>query len=1048
MGTVRIVRASAGSGKTYKLAYEYVRNVITDPERYRHILAVTFTNKATGEMKQRILAKLDTIARCDEDDYLSKLVSDTGFEKRQIQQRAREVRNRILHDYSRFDILTIDKFFQRIIRSFLHELGVDLNYTLELQTDTLLGNAADAVVEQAVGDASLRGWLIGFLEERIDEGRSWNIQGDLMRLGKELFRDEYRAGMQISATRQTLGKVMGHARAEARRLGEELAGQAAAILKLLGQHGLSALDLAYGANGIGGYLERTARGTLAEPSRRMRDAAASETAWYSKNSPKRDAIEALAPQLRQLADTFCRTCTTALPAINSAMLLGRNYRNFALLGDLYMRMQEICTQQGIVPISETNHMLARLVAGNDAPFIFEKAGSRYTHFMIDEFQDTSLVQWENFLPLLRNAAAQSTGTPVLLVGDVKQSIYRWRGGDWRILASGAQAQFRETATEPLDTNYRSLGGIVQFNNVLTGAAVEADNARLENRLSEAVEAGRISASLRDELSGMLAEAYRGHAQQPADPGQGGYVTITYYNKDETGRAIPPLVERIVELRKRGYRAGDIAVLVRTNDEGAAAANQLLAYKHAFPDSPWCCDVVTQDALAIGAAPVCGFIAACMHLAEDRQEPVQRAVYNNWLGRPFQQPLPAAEKEFLYGLKLCSPQEAFEALAMRFRLGDNAADTSYLQAFHQQVITFCNTRIADLPLFLQWWEENGAGQSLTLPEGTDSVTITTIHKSKGLDYPVVLLPYCNWRMTTRADTILWADASGTPYAELGRIPVGYCDQMADSYFAPDYYRETVLSHTDNMNLFYVALTRARREIHLMIPEAKTRQGIDALIDASITLEHGQAVLGAMTGTVTETENGKQIAFGQPTEPSGTGTVLAAAPPPFTTTDPSARLTLRLPGQRYTEEGAHAELTPRNFGVLMHRVFEYARNESDIRAAAVRLRDEGTLSAGEADLLQDRIDSALCDPRVHEWFCGAWDHVYTENELLVPGSGVCRPDRVMVRGTEAVVVDYKFGQRRQAAHRTQLEHYRNLLASMGYTQATAYLWYVNLDEIESL
>ena len=710
----------------------------------------------------------------------------------------------------------------------------------------------------------------------------------------------------------------------------------------------------------------------------------------------------------------------------------------------------MCDQENMMLLSETKYILSEFIGHNDAPFIYEKVGNRFEHFMIDEFQDTSVKEWENFLPLLQNAMAQSGATSVLIVGDIKQSIYRWRGGDWKILHSQAQQALGADSTElvNLTENYRSLPAVVDFNNKAIGRVVEADNRALNATLDEAAARGDMDARTAAGLRDTLQKAYREHAQTPRRlGGVPGYVSV------ETFAERPPVVERICEVLDKGFRPCDIMILVRGATDGARVAAELLDFKRRNDDPRYRFDVMTQEALIVGNAPVSSFIAAALRLSLNPDDSLSRAVYNHYLGRGFDRPLPGDERTFFRSIRLLSPEEAFERIVMRHALHDDRQQTAYLQAIHEQIIGFCASKIADIALFLDWWEQQGQNRSLSVDESATTVEITTIHKAKGLEKRVVLIPWCSWQLDPKSGgnvtNIVWAEAQGDAGA-VGRFPVKYKKAMAESGFSAEYYRELVYSHVDNINLLYVALTRAAESLHVFIPR-KGGKSVGGLLLQSIGADGDKALLDGTEGRRTATEEGERFEFGRFTGPVPGGGKASDSVHVVLENYPTARadLRLRLPSQRYFEEEDEVELSPRNFGILMHKAFEQADDRQQIYEAVQRMRDDGTLSPGEAEALRGMIARVLAHPVAGEWFGGGWQRVRNENEIIVPGAGSTRrPDRVMIRGTRAVVVDYKFGSRDPGRYRRQVGEYLGLLRQMGYTQCEGYLWYVKLGEIEKV
>lgn len=1051
MGSVSIVRASAGSGKTYRLAYEYIAHVIANPWLYRNILAVTFTNKATEEMKQRIMGELNALASGTESSYLPQLEEELELTPNLIRRRATEVRTKILHDYSHFCVVTIDKFFQRIIRSFLKELGIDANFTLELQTDSILDSATDRMIEEMAVNEPLREWITRFAEEKIEDNKRWDIREDIRKLGAEIFKERYKSLTAGSLPKEELSRVLGEAIGRSRAVTNTMQRIGREALNLIAASGLTIDDFAYGRSGCISYFVKTSEGIVSAYGQRVSDALGSDEKWYGKKSPRIDDIRALIPQLRPRLEELCRLYDDNIRFLNTTALLRENFRSYALLADLSQRIDTLCREQGILPISETNGLLHKLISGNDTPFIYEKAGNAFSHFMIDEFQDTSQQQWSNFVPLLENAVAQDDKSPVLLVGDVKQSIYRWRGGDWQILGGEVNRRFREVADQTLEVNYRSAGTVVRFNNDAIGACVALDNKRLNSQLEPAREQGSLSAGIRAELTDMLANAYEQHRQQSAKAPENGYIRITQFAREfkEEEADKPPVIATVEELQQRGYSPSDIAILVRYNRDGVKIAKQLLDYKTAHPESPYCYDLVTQEALTIGNAPVASFIVAALKLSSNPEDPIRRALYNQFLGLPLNAPLNDGERDFLQGLRLKGVEEALEELILRYRLHTRTEDIAYIQAIQEQVHTFSASKIADLPLFVKWWEETGRTQSINLPQNSRAITIISIHKSKGLQYKAVIVPYCTWELSPKRGSLLWAAADEAPFDALGEMPIRYKNEMGVSYFSEAFYRETVLAHIDNINMFYVAATRAEEELHLMLHSGRQTDTIGGLIAA--TFEHSTddtVRIGELEGLSTTFDGGERYEFGQPYR-KAVPPVAPAGVPIYPIRRPDTKLKFKFASQRYFDEGEEIQLAPRNYGILMHKVFENIEHEGQIAEQLDLLRANGILSDEERQHLRDTIADAFADPLIRSWFAPKWETVRNEADIIVPReSAVRRPDRVLTKGTEAVVVDYKFGAVQRKSHAVQIREYMDLLRRMGYRTVRGYLWYVELQQVETV
>lgn len=1042
----KILNASAGSGKTYQLAYQYVRDVIEHPAIYRHILAVTFTNKATEEMKTRILKEIHTLAEAQKSKYRDSLATELHLSHEEIQQRAREVRTKILHDYSRFTVLTIDTFFQRILRAFIKELNLDLNYNIELETASMLDKSADALIEEITTNRDLLHWLTRFVEERIEEGRQWDIREGILTLGDEIFKERNKQSLHNPPSRKELGALMRRVTNESERRRQIMQEMALEILETIAQANGSVSDFPYKSAGFMGWVEHIAEEDFAPYGARVVKACDEEDAWGKPKTFSRQMQPTLQPRLQALRKAYDANCSFW----NTTALLRETYRSFALLGDLYQKVQDLCEKEQLMLLSETKYHLSEFISEQDAPFIYEKVGNRFDRFLIDEFQDTSSQEWENFLPLLHNAMAQTDKCAVLLVGDIKQSIYRWRGSDWKILHERARQELSESDTHVihLEENWRSLPNIVRFNNELIARLTEDDNLALNKELDLAIQAGHLTVQEAKPLRHLLTDAYTKAGQTPMRTAEHeGYISIDCYEEE------PTVVERICTLLDKGFHPSDIMILVRGATDGARIAAELLDFKGRNTDPRYRFDVMTQEALVIGSAPICIFLTAALRLMLNADHSIARALYNQYLQRPFDAPLAEAEQVLFRAIRQLSPEEAFERLILHFELQNRPNETAYLQALHEQIIAFCSHRVADIALFLDWWDEQGAKRSLAVEESLSTIEISTIHKSKGLEKPVVIIPYCSWSLNPKSSgavsNIVWATAKSGEAATLGSFPIRYKQQMASSEFAEAYYQELVYSHIDNINLLYVALTRAAESLHIFLPREGSKH-IGALLNRMIKHQSNNCTLGPLEGSLTLGEAYNRYEFGvfagpvtADKERKTKSLILNEYP------TAKADLRLRFPSQRYFEGEEQIDRSPRNFGILMHRAFEEATDRKGIDTAILRMQQSGILSTEEAQTLTTLINEALSHPQAAEWFDGSWEVVRNEATVIVPREKRSRrPDRVMIRGKQAVIVDYKFGERDTTAYKRQINRYRDLLLDMGYTEVTGYLWYVKLGKIEQV
>lgn len=1059
----RILSASAGSGKTYQLAYKYVYDVLCnqpehkgggfDPFAFRHILAVTFTNKATEEMKSRILRQIDDLASGEESDYLEALKLDTGLSEKELRLRAMRVRTAILHDYSRFSILTNDTFFQRILRAFIKELGIEMNYAIELDTAPLLSKSVDALLENISENGELRSWIMEMARDRINEGKRWDIREGMLRLQRELFKESTKEPISKVESKEQLKREVFRYKAKADAEIERLRSVAEQATTMIRNAGLTNKDF---LRGFTSYFDTIAAGNSKEPSATVIGHISDTPAeWFAKSRRATADMEALARQLQPMLEQVCGI--TALQ--NSRALLLENYRSFALLNDLYRKSLDICREENTMLLSETKHTIAEFITEHDAPFIYEKVGNRFERYMIDEFQDTSFKEWKNFLPLLRNAISESADISVLLTGDIKQSIYRWRGSDWNILGSIAPQDISNNGTEiersTLKDNYRSLPHIVEFNNTIFEQIIAQDNTNLNKVLDEGYKEGALSKPVYEELHNTLLRAYENQAQTSKRKSQHkGYISVTARDPEDNSE----ITKCIEEVLDKGFRPCDITILVRSKSEGVKVANDLLQYKMGKRGGneaeqnlrPYDFDVMTQEALLINNSPAVQFILAVMRLAVTRDDAISLAIYNREQNHcDFTATLTDEEHRLLDSLRVSSPEEAFELITIHYNhlLSEEIA---FVEALHEQVVKFCSGKVADIALFMRWWDENGDGKSASIEQNENAIGIMTIHKAKGLENKVIIIPYCSWQLdpmtaSGRIPSTIWASAApSSGIDEQTMFPISFSSKVQNSIFAEGYYKEMVYSHVDSINLLYVAFTRAAEQLHIFIPEMDylgSRQTVAHLLHNTLSLqcdEREDGVYRFQTGVLEEPEPKQESRPRKRVRPKPEIVRMKEY------NSSKLNININTPSSRYAND-TERPLSPRDEGILLHRVFESANTREDIIEALESLRINGVLDEVEIATLTKEIESALEREAVKEWFSDRWQSVRCESNIISSG-GLRRPDRVMIDGERVVVVDYKFGRKEEQNHHKQIREYLSLLQSMGYTETEGYVWYVRDSQIE--
>ena len=984
---------------------------------------------------------------------MADLRAELRLSESMVRERALKARTLILHDYSRFSVLTIDRFFQRIIRAFIKELGIDLNYNIELDPNTLLKRSADELVESIAENTGIRKWLLEFAEERIADGDRWDMRGDLSSLGRELFKEKTRERMKIKRSKEELLEIVNRLVGRAEKCKNRMKALAESAIELMAERGVSPAEFKGSSRSFVFNFAKYAAGEFREPSATMYKAAEDIDAWYGKTADARvrDAATELIPILKEM----CELYDSSLSVINTAAIVKENYRSFALLADLYEKVAKMCEEENIMILGETKNILSTFINDSNAPFIYEKVGNRFERFMIDEFQDTSVQEWKNLLPLLQNAMSQSEDVSVLIVGDVKQSIYRWRGGDWRLLKSEAVEALGEenTIIKPLTHNYRSLRSVVEFNNKIIESVVEKDGAYINNILDNALNNKEISSTLHSSLYDIIGSAYTDHNQRSGSRSvEDGYAEICVYDSE---RGFSPFIEAIEDVISRGYRYRDILILVRGANDGRKVAEELFAYKKVKFTSQGEVgfNILTQDALTIDSCDIIEFIIAVMRLAIDTDNDIERGVYNRYLGHDLGHRFTDDEVAYLKQIAHLSPMEALESIIATFHLNEKRERIAYLQAIHEQVIAFSTSRIADIRHYLDWWEERGKSETLRVEMSDDTIEIMTIHKAKGLERKVVIIPNCKWDTAPRGNLnqVIWAQADDrSDIASIGEFPVIYRKTMQQSAFTEDYYKELTMSHIDAVNLLYVALTRASEELYVFTPQRLNAKSLSDDITTIVPLMVDAASKVCGEGVTLSDEEGiKQItySFGRKVTSNSSIQNTSVANDhlleEYTSHRPS--VSIHLPGRRYSEEGLSVGSSSRINGIRLHRVFEQSRSIEDIHRAIKHLERDCLIDSNEAAQLSESIAKTMTDPTVKEWFTTDWEDVKCEAGIITP-QNLRRPDRVMIKGRRAVVVDYKFGQNEERSYLKQIREYIDLLASMEcYDSIEGYVWYIALGKV---
>ena len=1064
-----IYKASAGSGKTFTLATEYIKLVVENPQSYRNILAVTFTNKATEEMKMRILSQLYGIWKQlpDSANYMKVICEKTGKPEDVVSQRAGIALSLLLHNYNYFRVETIDTFFQGVLRNLARELDLTANLRIGLNDVQVEELAVDQLIQDLHTTDVILQWLLKYIMETISDDKSWNVIGQIKTFGKTIFRDEYKS---VSATlRQKLEEPGFFDRyttrlKELRQAAEErMKALASQFFDTLKSEGLTVEDFSYGKSGLCSFFLKLQSGIFDESivGKRVADSVGDPEKWCKKTHPRKELIYSLADTT---LGTILRTAIEERPhqwkIYQSADITLRHLSQLRLLGSIEKKVRELNEGANRFLLSDTQQLLHALIDGSDTPFIFEKIGAQLQHIMIDEFQDTSTVQWQNFKVLLSEAMSQE-GTENLIVGDVKQSIYRWRSGDWRLL-NDIQQQFPSPEAQldirTLDTNYRSQRNIIAFNNAFFRQAAELEYLALQD----------------DPEASALQRAYADVEQTvPEKLGNNGLVHIQLLPADDyLEKTFAGIADIVSELRDKGVKPSEMAILVRANAFIPLIADYFT--KH-LPDVR----IVSDEAFRLDASIAVNLLVEALHLITHPDDNLAKAdiakLYQCYVldkktadnelllsSNTLDDLLPEGYIGHFEELMNLSLYELTERLYTLFELHRLEGQNAYLCAFYDQLLNFTSENATGIDAFVTEWQENLCAKTIQSDE-INGIRLISIHKSKGLEFPHVIIPFCDWPL--ERSHVLWCQPDEAPFNDLPIVPVDFsAKQLMGTIYEDDYQHEHLQITVDNLNLLYVAFTRASQSLFVIgrRDANKTRSMLIEQVLPLLAQEKPEAIL---SGVDNEAE---PISFTYGTlMPQASDSPRKASPNPFLQTTKalsididtfdnpvSFRQSNRSKDFIIQQDEDNDEQQQRQYiqtGSILHQIFSTIRTSADIEGALKRLQLEGILYDEQvtAEKISAMLHKRLNNKRVADWFSDRWT-LFNECAILTVENGEVierRPDRVMTDGREWVVVDFKFGSPKDEYH-DQVREYMQLLADMGHTHIKGYLWFVYSNRIEEV
>ena len=1056
---LEIMKASAGSGKTYRLARKYISLLLESKDRYayRHILAVTFTNKATDEMKDRILKELHMLSvRPEDSGYHDCFVPSVFPSDAELQKKAGTVLSDMLHDYSAFAVSTIDRFFQQALKAFSREIGQFASYQVELDKNSLVAESVDRILDSLTEeDSGLLSWLTDNVLEQIEQGGRYSMDANLLEMAKRLKSAQRQEVMEKSGMDDSLGypkEQLLQIRNICRQIISDfhLAVKSAAVaaLEVIERAGV---DPAESNRGFLKKLYQYSEMSDGDPVEALPDAFVSKALdheqWFSK--AKAAKLKPLVyPFLEAPLEDFCGLFGTEYKVYNTARILDGQLYGLGVAGELDRTFKELMKEKNVLCIDDSNTILRDIIDGSDAPFVYEKLGVRYEHFLLDEFQDTAGVQWSNFSPLLHESG--SKGGDSLIVGDVKQSIYRWRGSDWKLLNDRVPDEFGGHKEEILDTNYRSLANIVNFNNLFFKSA-----AAILDGMNGSGEDGP--------MSGIYSDVHQKVGRKSSAKGS---VSLTFCPKEDE---LQKVLEAVHEARANGASLSEIAVLVRSNAIGEDVSMYLIDN-----DIP----VITDDSLRVKSSITVRRLVSLMSFADNPQDTV-----SGFLADSLDIALPKKNSSLID-----MAEALFRELKKKDADGVWKGEALHIQSFMDHIQDYVSMNGNSLRGFLKYWEEENP--SISSPSSGESVRVMTIHKSKGLDFPYVIIPFAENINLYKAGSY-WCvpQLEGTPLHGVadGVYDVTLSKASEDTLFAEDYRKENFLQQVDNINTIYVSMTRAALGMHIIskTPPAKLIKALDSGDTSQFTdfsqilywfasascggdIPGNEELLPPFFVIRTACEDGSErfdagemVSF----DDHRKGTVSEVGTFDISGSDelPSIALNPQLDDEDadvrergrlkftadaldfFSKEGeAGVSASNRIKGVVLHDILARVIVPDDLESAVRHALQNGDVTRLEAEeaytLLAERISGAV----ERGWFPDAADRVLNESSLIDTDGQLFRPDRVVVSGGRVLIIDYKFGEHHRSYER-QLMKYSEIWRRMGYSDVSAFLWYVHTDEV---
>lgn len=1029
-----IYDASAGSGKTFTLAKEYLKIILTSTsdEAYRHILAITFTNKAVAEMKKRIVAYLHEFASFEgkPTDMMQVVVAETSLDFYQVKEKSRRIIKNIIHNYAAFDVMTIDKFTSKVIRTFAFDLSLSPNFDITLQTEVLLEEAVETLISNAGEDKALTKLLVDFSLEKADDDKSWDIAFDLNTVGKLLINENHRQEIQLleGKSLEVFETFKTNLYKKRNALEDSIKKYVDIIFEAFEKNNIQRTSFS------GQYYPKSLekiQNTFLFPSTKY---VTDEQIKVNKTAPNPSEIEALKPFLVEMNLKIYDFIGQR--ELIQAIL--KNLTPMSLLQLISKELRQLLNEKNQLSIADFNSIIHNELQNQPAPFIYERIGEYYRHYFIDEFQDTSVLQWNNLIPLINNSLSSEDHYgdrgSLMIVGDPKQSIYRFRGGraEQLIQLTKEVNPFINPDKKVfyLKTNWRSYDEVIHFNN------------------------GFFNYISRFLSNPDYKELYEKHSFQESRGLSGGYVNLQFVEKgkseeDEeevTGadRYLLPTLKTIQKCIEQGFEYKDIAILTRKNKVGTLLAGYLV--QNEIP-------VLSSESLMISLSKEVAFLISFLKFIEytENEEALAEVLYylgtehfgkeqvhdfiaegmtamdNNQLDDWF------SEKNLHLSIQRLQRKTLYETVEfLIMKMIPFEKRDAYVQDFLDRVLEQEVKNKAGVADFLKFWESQKEKFSISIPQGKNAVTLLTIHKSKGLEFPVVIFPFAEENYSISRKDKLWVTSEID--SEVPKVLIDqkkaveeYGEEAQTIYL--EKREETLL---DNINVIYVALTRAVEQLFI-ISSMNIKDGVPQKSNMS------EFFIGYLMKNDVFDTNKLEYEFGNPERKSETSIASQEVSDlpvhQYTTSLENLKIATK-EGMMWGSERQKAI----DYGNLIHKIMSKITIGSEYKNVVATAIAEGFIPKDLEDKVELDVDRIVNHPNLNRFFKENTT-IYNEREIIVPTSGIYKPDRVEItKDNKAILIDYKTGTENKS-HINQLTNYSDLLSQMGFEVSACYLVYLS-------